>query len=528
MAGVDGVTHDDRTGLRSSLVFVLSVVASNRELRRVELAFVTFNCGEWAAWLAMLVYAYAQGGVTESGIVATVVLIPAAAFAPVMAAVGERHAPGNALVAGYLAQALSCAVVSVALFAEAPSLVVYALFVGPSIAFTMTRPTQSSFAPALARTPEELTASNVASGWVESVGTLVAPALAGAVLAVGSEAMVYGLVAIGCLVGAVLVLPLRSVTPAPALEGADDGSDARLVGALEFVRRDPQAALLVLLLAAQGIAFGALDVLNVELAQGVLGRGGDWAGYLSAAFGAGSVVAIVVTARLVGLTRLALPLVLSIGVWSAAFMGLATLPGALGALVLIAVAGSARTTFDVAGRTLLQRVARPDLLARVFGLLEGLLMAAFAVGSLLAPLLVAIGGVPLAFVSVGAILPLVAIVARPATSRHRSSCHRSRRRDRAAPLDATLRAASSADARVARTRSRTPPRAGWSRRHQGRRRGRSLLRHRRRRGRDHSRRTSGCETSSRRGVRRDRSHLRRASHRDGHDHARHAALHARP
>ena len=117
MAGVDGTTHDDRTGLRSSLVFVLSVVAGNRQLRRVELAFVTFNCGEWAAWLAMLVYAYAQGGVTESGIVATVVLIPAAAFAPVMAAVGERHAPGNALVAGYLAQALSCAVVAVALFA---------------------------------------------------------------------------------------------------------------------------------------------------------------------------------------------------------------------------------------------------------------------------------------------------------------------------------------------------------------------------------------------------------------------------
>ena len=411
MAGVDGRTHDDRTGLRSSLVFVLSVIAGNRQLRRVELAFVTFNCGEWAAWLAMLVYAYAQGGVTESGIVATVVLIPAAAFAPVMAAVGERHAPGNALVAGYLAQALSCAAVAVALFAGAPSVIVYALFVGPSIAFTMTRPTQSSFAPALARTPEELTASNVASGWVESVGTLVAPAVAGAVLAIGSEAMVYGLVAIGCLVGAVLVLPLRSVTPAPSLEGADDGSDARLVGALEFVRHDPQAALLVLVLAAQGIAFGALDVLNVELAQGVLGRGGDWAGYLSAAFGAGSVVAIVITARLVGLTRLALPLVLSIGVWSAAFMGLATLPGALGALVLIAVAGSARTTFDVAGRTLLQRVARPDLLARVFGLLEGLLMAAFAVGSLLAPVLVAIGGVPLAFVSVGAILPLVAIVA---------------------------------------------------------------------------------------------------------------------
>jgi MFS family permease len=396
---------------RSSLLYVFRVVAGNRQLRRVELAFATFNCGEWASWIAMLVYAYAQGGVTETGIVATVLLIPAAAFAPVIAAVGDRYPPGKLLLAGYVAQALTCAAVGVALFVDAPPLVVYALLVGPSVSFTMTRPTQSAFAPSLARAPEELTATNVASGWIESVSTLAAPALAGVVLAVGSEGMVFALVAAGCLLGAVLVMPLRNVTPAtPAAEpGSED--ETRLGGSLSFVRSDPQAAILVLLLGAQGIAIGALDVLSVELAQGVLQRGGDWAGYLTAAFGAGSVVAVVVTARLVGMTRLALPLVLALAVWSVAFMGLATLPAALGALVLLAVAGGARMTFDVAGRTLLQRVARPDLLARVFGLLEGLLMAGLAVGSLLAPLLVALGGVSLAFVCVGAILPLVALAA---------------------------------------------------------------------------------------------------------------------
>ncbi len=134
-------------------------------------------------------------------------------------------------------------------------------------------------------------------------------------------------------------------------------------------------------------------------------------GYLTAAFGAGGILAVGVTARLVGLARLAPSLVVSLAVWSIAFMGLAALPGALAALALLAVAGGSRATFDVAGRTLLQRVARPDLLSRVFGVLEGVQMGALAIGSILAPLLVWIGGLPLAFGVVAALLPLFALAA---------------------------------------------------------------------------------------------------------------------
>jgi MFS family permease len=191
MEGAKGVVtngRDVRPGLsrRSSLLYVLSVVAGNRDLRRVELAFAASRCGELSIWLAMLVYAYAQGGVTESGVVATVLLIPAAAFPPVMGVIGERFALGTVLLAGYVAQAATCAAVAVALALNAHPLIVYALIVGPSVTFTMTRPTQSTFAPALARSPEELTATNVVSGWIESLSMLAAPALTGVVLALGS------------------------------------------------------------------------------------------------------------------------------------------------------------------------------------------------------------------------------------------------------------------------------------------------------------------------------------------------------
>ena len=99
----------------------------------------------------------------------------------------------------------------------------------------MTRPTQSAFAPALARTPEELTATNVVSGWIESVSTLAAPALTGVVLALRSPAWVFGLVAACCLLGAVLVMSLRTVGFRAATEPGDEESE-RVSGSIAFVR----------------------------------------------------------------------------------------------------------------------------------------------------------------------------------------------------------------------------------------------------------------------------------------------------
>ena len=243
----------------------------------------------------------------------------------------------------------------------------------------MTRPTQSALTPSLARTPDELTATNVVAGWIESSSIFVAPALTGVVLAIGSEAIAFALVSAGCVGGMLLVAPLRGLG-APVNDTPASSEDG-FVGSLLFVRADRQARLMLLLLGAECIAIGALDVLLVEFARGALDRGADWVGYLTAAFGAGGVLAVGLTARLVGLARLARPFVGALAVWSVALMGLAVLPGAVGSPRAPRRGGwgpCTRST-SLAGR-LLQRMAPPDLLARVFGLLEGVQNGALAIG----------------------------------------------------------------------------------------------------------------------------------------------------
>jgi MFS family permease len=161
------------------------------------------------------------------------------------------------------------------------------------------------------------------------------------------------------------------------------------------------------LLTAQAAVVGALDLLFVILAVTVLNRPQAWAGYLNSAYGVGAILAAPVSVLLVG-RRLSAPILSAALLLSGALAALAAGLGLGGTVALLTVAGASRALLDVASRSLLQRSVPTQSLGQVFGLLEGLTMAGLAIGAVLVPVLVHLGGSRLALLGVAAVLPLAA------------------------------------------------------------------------------------------------------------------------
>ena len=376
-------------------------------LRRIAIAFTIFNVAEWATWIAMLVYAYGQGGVAASGLVVVVQLIPAAIFAPFGATLSDRFPRSGILSIGYAVQAAAMAATAVGLAVGAPAWLVYALAAVAATSITLTRPAQNALLPALSTTPEALTSANALLATIENASILIAPAFAGVLLAVSGPEFVYASMAALLVMAAVVVEPVRR--PRDAANAAIEGVDAR--DALRALATDRRAFLLVGLLAGQALQVGALDVLFVALAMDALDIGETGVGLLNSALGLGGLVGALAAGVLA--TRSSLPRWVAIGIllWGGGLAVAASLPNAPVVLALVAAAGIGRGLMDVAGRTLLQRVAPRDVLLRVFGMLEGLSMGGLAVGAALAPFLVERFGIGAALLTVGGILPVTLVLA---------------------------------------------------------------------------------------------------------------------
>jgi hypothetical protein len=394
---------------RNRFARVIGVVARNRSLARLVLAYALMIVAEFGQWLALLVYAYARGGASEAGLVAILQLIPAMLLSPLISARLSRVGAGQLLMAGYAAGTATLACCGGAILSGAPVAVVYAAAMAFSLSLGVSRPLHHVLMPLVVRHPDELTAANVATSWGEGVGTLVGPALAGVLISVDGAGLACVALAGMCLSAALLarVQPLRAGAENAA---EDEGVLGGLLAAARVILSRPSTRALIAFPAGAAAIEGAIDLLVVVLAVQILAIGPGAAGYLSAAFGAGGLLGGGAAVLLVG-RRLARPLVAAALIGAVALGALALASTTLVAVMLLVIVGATRSVQSVAAQTLLQRSTPLDVIVCAFALIESLRDLGLAFGALVVPLLIGLGGVKVAFVGMACFAPLVVLAA---------------------------------------------------------------------------------------------------------------------
>ena len=391
----------------------LREVFVNPALRRIELAWAASILGTWAYGIAVVVYAYDHGGATAVGVVGLARWLAAAFASPFAALLGDRYDRRWVMVFSDLARVVLIVGAAAAVWASAPAIVIYVIAGMVGVAATAFRPAEAALVPTLARTPEELTAANVAASTIESIGIFGGPALGGLLLAATGPGTVFVVTAGLLLWSAFLIARVVPVSEGEATEREAVSVVQELLAGFRTIAGERRLRLLVGLFSAQTFVDGMLNVLIVVVALKLLDTGRAGVGFLNSAIGIGGLLGALAAAALVGRRRLAADFGLGIFIWGLPIALVAVWPNQVFALVLLGIVGIGNTLVDVSGMTLLQRAAPDEVLARVFGVLESLLLLTVGLGAFVAPFLLNWLGTRGALITAGALLPVLLVPAWP-------------------------------------------------------------------------------------------------------------------
>jgi MFS family permease len=153
-----------------------------------------------------------------------------------------------------------------------------------------------------------------------------------------------------------------------------------------------------------------LNVLVVVAAIELLGLGRSGAGFLNSAYGLGGLLGAIATVTLLGSAPLARAFAFGLVLWGAPIALVGIWPEAAVGLLAVTIVGVGNAFMNVGGYTLLQRLVPDQVLARVFGVLETLVMVTVALGAIVTPLLIDAVGLRATLVGTGAILPVLALL----------------------------------------------------------------------------------------------------------------------
>jgi MFS family permease len=360
--------------------------------------------GNGAGYIALLVVAYDRfHSAWALSLILVADLVPAGLFGPVLGAAADRWSRRKCLIVSDVLR--GTAFLGIGLVDGFPATVALALLAG--VGTGLFNPASLAAIPSLVK-PERLPAATALFGAITDLGFILGPALAALFLLLGGPEVILFTNAATFAISA-LVLSRLSFGAAPAPE---DDSDAR-PGLLREAR-DGLAALagmaairtVVLASGAMLLAAGLFNVAELPFAKDELDAGDAGFGALTAVYGLGFVLGSLSGSRGGESAVLKKRFLGGLALVGAGFLACAIAPVFAAAVAAFAVAGIGNGLLLVYERLLIQTTVDDTLMARVFGVRDGLSAWAFAAAFVAAGGLIEAFGVRtvLAIAGAGALL----------------------------------------------------------------------------------------------------------------------------
>lgn len=403
----------------------IASVFRNPGLRRVQIALTGSMIGDWAYATAVTVWAYGVGGVTAVGVWTGIRLGLMAITAPLGATLADRMARKNVMVLADVIRAVLVAAAAVCLVIDSPAAPIFVLATLTSLMGTPFRCAQRALMPSLARTPEELTASNGASSTIESLSFFVGPAIGALLIASTNVQTVFAFNVLTFLWSTAAVLGIRvperaEDAQADSSEDADESDKesflSEVTGGFRSIGANRDLMVVAWLICAQTIVAGASAVFLVVMAVDILGTGAHGVGYLDSVLGVGAILGGLFAIARATRNRLAQDLTVGVVLWALPLVLVTVWPSPASVFAAVVLLGLANPLVDVNFDTIVQRVTPDEVLGRVFGSLEACLIGSMALGAFLMPVFINLWGLrtSLAIVGIG-----VTVLALPLLPRMR-------------------------------------------------------------------------------------------------------------
>jgi hypothetical protein len=217
---------------------------------------------------------------------------------------------------------------------------------------------------------------------------VLGPALGGVLALLGAPELAFVINGATFLVSAATLLfvriPPREV-PETAEGDEEEGWLSETLAGFRFLFRENEGVLAALTVALVGLSFtgGGIWTLILVLSDEAFGLGTEGSGFLNSVYGVGGVVGGFAAGYLASKVRLGPAVIWSIGAGSVVFICLGISPAGVLPFVIMFVVGILDIMVDVNGTTIIQTGTPEELLGRVFGAFDGVLILAMLTGALI-------------------------------------------------------------------------------------------------------------------------------------------------